>query len=105
MCIKDSQDQVLRGKTVRLVKVLWQHRGVEEATWGHEHTMSANYPFLFKEGGMFLAMDIKWLLYMHMIMYGCMWEFRDEILLKGEECKTRVNLNFSKIWQNGKLSL
>ena len=30
--IMDSQDQVLRRKTVRLVKVLWQHRGVEEAT-------------------------------------------------------------------------
>ena len=30
--IMDSQEQVLRGKTVRLVKVLWQHREVEEAT-------------------------------------------------------------------------
>ena len=26
--IMDSREQVLRGKTVRLVKVLWQHRGV-----------------------------------------------------------------------------
>ena len=33
MRVMDSRDQVLRGKTVRLVKVLWQHRGVEEATW------------------------------------------------------------------------
>ena len=32
MLIIDSQDQVLQLKTVRLVKVLWQHRGVEEAT-------------------------------------------------------------------------
>ena len=31
--IMDSWDHVLRGKTMRLVKVLWQHRGVEEATW------------------------------------------------------------------------
>ena len=30
MCIMDSWDQVLRRKTVRLVKVLWKHRGVEE---------------------------------------------------------------------------
>ena len=30
--IMDIQDQVLRRKTVRLVKVLWQHQGVEEAT-------------------------------------------------------------------------
>ena len=33
--ILDSRDQVLRRKTMRLVKVLWQHRGVEEATWEH----------------------------------------------------------------------
>ena len=32
VCIMDSRDQALRGKTMRLVKVLWQHRGVEEAT-------------------------------------------------------------------------
>ena len=31
--ILDSRDQVLRRKIVRLVKVLWQHCGVEEATW------------------------------------------------------------------------
>ena len=36
VCIMDSQEQVLRGKTVRLVKVLWQHRGIEVATWEHE---------------------------------------------------------------------
>ena len=49
--IMDSQDQVLRRKTVRLVKVLWQHRGVEEATWECEDTMRATYPFLFKDEG------------------------------------------------------
>ena len=32
MCNMDSRDQVLREKTMSLVKVLWQHRGVEEAT-------------------------------------------------------------------------
>ena len=30
--ILNSRDQVLRSKTVWLVKVLWKHRGVEEAT-------------------------------------------------------------------------
>ena len=35
VCIMDSGEQVLRRKTVRLVKVLWKHRGVEEATWEH----------------------------------------------------------------------
>ena len=29
VCILDSRDQVLRRKTVRLVKVLWRHCGVE----------------------------------------------------------------------------
>ena len=51
--IMGSWDQVLQSKTVRLVKVLWQHRGVEEAKWEREDTMCANYPFLFKEEGMF----------------------------------------------------
>ena len=57
--IMDRQDQFLRSKTVRLVKVLWQHRGVEEATWEHEETMRANYPFLLEEEGMFLVNDIN----------------------------------------------
>ena len=49
--IVDGQDQVLRRKTVRLVKVLLQHRGVEEATWEREDTTRASYPFLFEDGG------------------------------------------------------
>ena len=56
----DSKDQVLRHKTVRLVKVLWQHRGVEEVTWEHEDMMRATYPFLFKdEGTWFSRLVIK----------------------------------------------
>ena len=51
VCIMDSRDQVLRCKTVRLVRVLWQHRGVEEATWKREDTMRAAYPFLFRDEG------------------------------------------------------
>ena len=39
--------QALRGNTVRLVKVLWQHRGVEEVTGEREDTVRANYFFLF----------------------------------------------------------
>ena len=49
--IMDSREQVLRCKTVRLVKVLWKHRGVEEATWEHEDTMRTRYPFLFQDEG------------------------------------------------------
>ena len=51
VCIIDSRDQVLRRKTVRLVRVLWQHRGVEESMWEHEDTMWATYPFLFRDEG------------------------------------------------------
>ena len=51
--IMDSREQVLHGKIVRLVKVLWKHRGVEEATWEREDTVRANYPFLFNREGAF----------------------------------------------------
>ena len=49
--IMDSRDQVLRCKTVRLVKVMWQHRGVEGTKWEREDTMQATYPFLFRDEG------------------------------------------------------
>ena len=51
VCILDSRDQVLRHKIVRLVRVLWQHRGVEESTWECEDTMRATYPLLFRDEG------------------------------------------------------
>ena len=53
--IMDSREQVFRCKTVRLVKVLWQHRGVKEATWEREDTVCANYPFLFENEFIFLV--------------------------------------------------
>ena len=51
VCILDICDQVLRRKTVRLVRVLWRHYGVEESTWEREDTMRATYPFLFRDEG------------------------------------------------------
>ena len=51
MCIMDSWDQVLRCKTMRLVRVLWRNHGVEESTWEREDTMRATYPFLFRDEG------------------------------------------------------
>ena len=51
VCIVDSRDQVLRRKTVRLVRVLWRHFGVEESTWEREDMMRATYPFLFRDEG------------------------------------------------------
>ena len=52
--IMDSRDQVLRSKTVRLVKVL-RHRGVEEATWECEDMMRTAYPFLFGDEDTFFS--------------------------------------------------
>ena len=40
---------------MRLVKVLWQHRGVEEATWEREDIVHGNYLFLFEDEGIFLV--------------------------------------------------
>ena len=57
----DSWDKVLRGKTVRLVKVLWQYREVE-ATKEHKDTICTNYPFLFEDEGMFIC---------HLILNDC----------------------------------
>ena len=51
VCIMDSRDQVLGCKTVRLVRVIWQHHGVEESTWEREDTMRATYLFLFRDEG------------------------------------------------------
>ena len=60
VCIMDSWDQVLRHKTVRLIRVLWKHHGVEESTWEHEDTMQATYPFLFRdEGTWFSRLTLK----------------------------------------------
>ena len=41
--IMDNRDQVLQRKTVILVKMLWQHPGVEEATWEHEDTIHLSF--------------------------------------------------------------
>ena len=49
MCIVDSRDHVLQRKTMRLVRVLWRHYGVEESTWEREDMMRATYPFLFRD--------------------------------------------------------
>ena len=55
VCIMDSQDQVLRCKTVRLVKVLWRHCGVEESMLEREDMMRATYRFLFRDEGMWFS--------------------------------------------------
>ncbi|GMI66048.1 hypothetical protein HRI_000274100 [Hibiscus trionum] len=48
--VLDSDSKVLRGKTIELVKVLWKHRGVEEATWERKEDMLKQFPYLFPSG-------------------------------------------------------
>ncbi|TYK11723.1 reverse transcriptase [Cucumis melo var. makuwa] len=45
--IIDRKEQVLRNKTIWLVKVLWRHHGIEEATWKSEDQMRRSYSTLF----------------------------------------------------------
>ena len=51
--ILDTKEKVLRNKIIRLVKVLWQHHGVEEATWEPELEIQEKYPHLFVTRGNF----------------------------------------------------
>ena len=44
--ILDQEEKVLRNKTIPMVKVLWQHHNIEEATWEVEEEMRKNYPNL-----------------------------------------------------------
>ena len=48
--ILDREIRQLRNKQVPLVKVLWEHHGMEEATWEPESTMRLQYPQLFSLG-------------------------------------------------------
>ena len=45
--ILDNKEEVLQTKTIPLVKVLWDHHGVEETTWELESDMRKKYPELF----------------------------------------------------------
>jgi hypothetical protein len=43
-----DKEQVLRTKTIPIVKVLWRNHGLEEASWEAEHDMLSHYPHLFE---------------------------------------------------------
>ena len=48
--ILDRELKQLRNKKAPLVNVLWQHHGMEEATWELESTVRVQYPQLFSSG-------------------------------------------------------
>ena len=45
--IVDRRVQVLRGRTIPLVRVLWTHYGVEKAMWEREDEMRSRHSELF----------------------------------------------------------
>ncbi|GMJ03683.1 hypothetical protein HRI_004037500 [Hibiscus trionum] len=45
-----SDSKVLRGRTIELVKLRWQRRGVDEATWERKEDMERQFPYLFQLG-------------------------------------------------------
>jgi hypothetical protein len=47
MRILDRNDQVLKNKSISLVKVLWNNHLVEEVSWELEESMRNKYPHLF----------------------------------------------------------
>ena len=62
---------------------------MEEATWEGEDTMCANYPFLFEDDStlfnhLIVMTDTRACDYVYMCV-----NFRDEILLRGEECENQ----------------
>ena len=46
--ILDHKEQVLRNKTIHLVKVLWRNHSIEEASWECKNEMQSKYPQLFQ---------------------------------------------------------
>ena len=82
---------------MQLLKVLWQHRGVEETTWEREDTMRATYPFLFEDEGELSKIwnYNKYRICMCLCVQVCV-NFEDKILLRGKECKTQEKYNFSE---------
>ena len=72
--ILDRREQVLRNKTIPLVKVMWRSHTVEEATWEHEEQMKRHYPLFF------------------FCRYEC-FNFEDEIFIRRGDCKTPTLLN------------
>jgi hypothetical protein len=64
--ILDRKEHMLRTKSIPLVKVLWKNHVLKEASWEHEDIMQSRYPDLFHNQGMY--------------------NFEDEIFVRGEDC-------------------
>ena len=49
--IVDRRIKQLRQREILMVKIVWKHHGVEEATWETEEKMRRDYPHLFSSSG------------------------------------------------------
>ncbi|XP_020272011.1 uncharacterized protein LOC109847180 [Asparagus officinalis] len=49
VCILVREDKKLRNKVIHLVKVQWNRKGAEEASWEHEEDMHRDHPHLFEQ--------------------------------------------------------
>ncbi|XP_073279551.1 uncharacterized protein [Primulina huaijiensis] len=47
VCILDRSERKLRSKLIPMLKVQWEHRSVEEATWETERHLRELYHYLF----------------------------------------------------------
>ena len=68
---------------MQLVKVLWQHRGVEEATWECEDTIRVTYISYLRTKVHGLIFGIRIFLYMHVFVCASMCEFQGRNSFKG----------------------
>ena len=71
--VLDRKVKDLRNKQIPLVKILWRHHEVEEATWELEKDKREKYPELFANK--------------------CM-NFEIKILLRGRECEDSQNSSY-----------
>jgi hypothetical protein len=67
--ILDRKEHMLRTKSIPLVKVLWKNHALKEASWEREDIMQSRYPSLFHNQGMY--------------------NFEDEIFVRGEDCNVQ----------------
>ena len=49
--IVDRRIKQLRQREIPMVKIVWKHHGIEEATWETEERMRRDYPQLFNDSG------------------------------------------------------
>ena len=63
----NRRDKVLWGKTISLVKVLWKHHRVEEATWERELEVREKYPDLFVDVWVYVEILVLFMNYKNIV--------------------------------------